>query len=123
MLVCNAGMSTAMLAQKINKNCDGYCYVEAFGEGEYMEHIENIDVILVGPQIRHLIPSIKKTTQNKIPVSYINPMDYGMMRVDNVISQIKEMLEGQAMKNLEEKILEISAKLGNEVHLKAIRNT
>lgn len=27
------------------------------------------------------------------------------------------------MKNLEEKILEISAKLGNEVHLKAIRNT
>ncbi|EEC89522.1 MULTISPECIES: PTS sugar transporter subunit IIB [Holdemanella] len=94
MLVCNAGMSTAMLAQKINKNCDGYCYVEAFGEGEYMEHIENIDVILVGPQIRHLIPSIKKTTQNKIPVSYINPMDYGMMRVDNVISQIKEMLEG-----------------------------
>lgn len=59
-----------------------------------MEHIENIDVILVGPQIRHLIPSIKKTTQNKIPVSYINPMDYGMMRVDNVISQIKEMLEG-----------------------------
>ena len=90
MLVCNAGMSTAMLAQKINKNC----YVEAFGEGEYMEHIENIDVILVGPQIRHLIPSIKKTTQNKIPVSYINPMDYGMMRVDNVISQIKEVLEG-----------------------------
>ena len=34
MLVCNAGMSTAMLAQKINKNSDGYCYVEAFGEGE-----------------------------------------------------------------------------------------
>ena len=26
------------------------------------------------------------------------------------------------MKNLEKKILEISAKLGNEVHLKAIRN-
>lgn len=80
--------------KKSIKNCDGYCYVEAFGEGEYMEHIENIDVILVGPQIRYLIPSIKKTTQNKIPVSYINPMDYGMMRVDNVISQIKEMLEG-----------------------------
>lgn len=45
MLVCNAGMSTAMLAQKINKNCDGYCYVEAFGEGEYMEHIENIEFL------------------------------------------------------------------------------
>lgn len=27
MLVCNAGMSTAMLAQKINKNCDGYCFM------------------------------------------------------------------------------------------------
>lgn len=59
-----------------------------------MEHIENIDVILVGPQIRHLIPSIKNATQNKIPVSYINPMDYGMMRVDNVIAQIKKILEG-----------------------------
>ena len=32
MLICNAGMSTAMLAQKINKYSDGYCYVEAFGD-------------------------------------------------------------------------------------------
>lgn len=62
MLICNAGMSTAMLAQKINKYSDGYCYVEAFGEGEFEEHIEDFDIVLVGPQIRHLIPSIKKRT-------------------------------------------------------------
>ena len=78
MLICNAGMSTAMLAQKINKNSDGYCYVEAFGEGEFEE----------------LIPSIKKVVNNRIPVSYINPVDYGMMKVDHVIAQIKEILEG-----------------------------
>ena len=69
MLVCNAGMSTAMLAQKINKNSDGYCYVEAFGEGEYQEHIDDFDIILVGPQIRHL------------------------MKVDSVVAQIKKILE------------------------------
>ena len=87
MLICNAGMSTAMLAQKINKYSDGYCYVEAFGE-------EDFDIVLVGPQIRHLIPSIKKVVNNRIPVSYINPVDYGMMKVDHVIAQIKEILEG-----------------------------
>lgn len=94
MLICNAGMSTAMLAQKINKNSDGYCYVEAFGEGEFEEHIEDFDIVLVGSQIRHLIPSIKKVVNNRIPVSYINPVDYGMMKVDHVIAQIKEILEG-----------------------------
>ena len=83
MLICNAGMSTAMLAQKINKYSDGYCYVEAFGEGEFEEHIEDFD-----------IPSIKKVVNNRIPVSYINPVDYGMMKVDHVIAQIKEILEG-----------------------------
>lgn len=93
MLVCNAGMSTAMLAQKINKNSDGYCYVEAFGEGEYQEHIDDFDIILVAPQIRHLIPSIKKATNDRIPVSYINPVDYGMMKVDSVVAQIKKILE------------------------------
>ena len=94
MLICNAGMSTAMLAQKINKYSDGYCYVEAFGEGEFEEQIEDFDIVLVGPQIRHLIPSIKKVVNNRIPVSYINPVDYGMMKVDHVIAQIKEILEG-----------------------------
>lgn len=46
MLVCNAGMSTAMLAQKINKNCDGYCYVEAFGEGDIWNTLKTLMLFL-----------------------------------------------------------------------------
>lgn len=90
-LICNAGMSTAMMAKRINENADGYCFVEAYGESEYREHLENCDIILVGPQIRHMIPNIKKNVGEDIPVDFIEPVDYGMMRADAVIAKIKRI--------------------------------
>lgn len=92
-LVCSLGMSTAMMAKRINEKADGYCFVEAFGQQEFEEHLEGCDLVLVGPQIRHMIPNIKLATGNKIPVEYISPVDYGMMRADAVIARIKEIMK------------------------------
>ena len=32
-------MSTAMMAKKMNEKSDGYCYVEAYGDGDFMNYL------------------------------------------------------------------------------------
>ena len=92
-LVCNAGMSTAMMAKKMNEIADGYCYVEAYGDGEFMGHVEDCDIVLVGPQIRHEIPMIKEYVREGVPVVSINPMYYGLMNAKGVIEDIKKIMK------------------------------
>lgn len=90
-LVCNAGMSTAMLARKMNEAGNGEYYVEAHGEGEYLDYIHGCDLILIGPQIRHLLPNIKKAVGD-IPVQSINPMHYGRMDAKSVLNDVGKIV-------------------------------
>ena len=41
MLVCNAGMSTGILAKKIEEASDGKLECKAYGEAEYLDHIKD----------------------------------------------------------------------------------
>lgn len=91
MLVCNAGMSTNLLAKKMNDAGNGEYEVVAFGEAEYLDNLEGVDLILVGPQIRYLIPNIKKEVN--IPVEGINPMKYGILDGKSVLEDAKKLLE------------------------------
>ena len=43
------------------RKSDGYCYVEAYGDGDFMNYLEGCDLILVGPQIRHENPANQKS--------------------------------------------------------------
>ena len=78
MLVCNAGMSTGILAKKIEEASDGKLECKAYGEAEYLDHIkEGYELLLIGPQIRHLKKQIEESVS--IPVDTIAPQYYGMM--------------------------------------------
>ncbi|MDH6367008.1 MULTISPECIES: PTS sugar transporter subunit IIB [unclassified Breznakia] len=92
MLVCNAGMSTNMLAKKMRDASNGEFEVIAQGEAEYLDYLEGVDLILVGPQIRYLIPDIQK--QVDIPVEGINPMKYGVLDGKGVLEDAKKIIGG-----------------------------
>ena len=51
-----------------------------------------MDLILVGPQIRYLIPNIQKEVS--IPVEGINPMKYGILDGKGVLEDVKKVLGG-----------------------------
>ena len=91
MLVCNAGMSTGMLAKRIEEASNGEMEVKAYGEAEYLDYVEGTDLILVGPQIRHLLPDIKKSVS--IPVEAIAPQHYGIMNGKAVYQDILKILK------------------------------
>lgn len=90
MLVCNAGMSTGMLAKRIEQASKYSMQVYAYGEAEYTDYVKGMDVILVGPQIRHLIPQIQELVQ--IPVRAIDPQHYGVLDGKGVFKDIQTIL-------------------------------
>lgn len=90
MLVCSAGMSTSILVQKMRDAAAAQgidATIDAVGESSLKEHIDSLDVVLVGPQVRYLEPKIKKQLGDSIPVAVIDNIAYGMMKGDQVLEQ------------------------------------
>lgn len=95
-LVCNAGMSTSILVAKMQEaaktqNVDAK--IEAFSVEILNERVDTADVILIGPQIRHMVPEIEKVVAGKCPTAVINMRDYGMINGANVLKQAQELVK------------------------------
>lgn len=95
MLVCAGGLSTSLLMKKMQQwaeknNID--LEVKAYGVSHYEDNYQNYDCILIGPQITYKIDEIKSKVN--IPVSPIEPLDYAMGNVDNIIKIVKKMING-----------------------------
>ena len=88
MLVCNAGMSTGILAKKIEEASGGKLECKAYGEAEYLNHVGEGYELLIGPQIRHLKKQIEESVS--IPVDTIAPQYYGMMNGKGVLKEIEK---------------------------------
>lgn len=92
MLVCSAGMSTSLLVNKMievakKRGIEAKIWAtsEVNSGNEYAK--DPADVILVGPQVRYLLPRIKETVNNAIPVELIDMRTYGMMDGAKCIDQ------------------------------------
>lgn len=90
MLICNAGMSTGILAKKIEEASNHTLEVKAYSESEYEDYLEGVDLILIGPQIVFLMENIKKNVS--VPVESIAPVKYGLMDGKGVYQDIVKLL-------------------------------
>lgn len=99
-LACAAGMSTSMLVLKMKtaaeeqgKDVDIIAYPVTEAE-EYAEKNE-LDVLLLGPQVRYKEVEFKQMLKPKnVPVGVIPMMDYGMMNGVNVLAFAFELMKG-----------------------------
>lgn len=93
MLCCAAGMSTSILVKKMQDIADkqGLDY-EIFAcpasEADVKLQRQQIDCILLGPQIRYMLDDFqKKLAGTDIPVEVIDMVAYGMMDGQKVLDQ------------------------------------
>ncbi|SMC27570.1 PTS system, cellobiose-specific IIB component [Clostridium acidisoli DSM 12555] len=91
LLFCNAGMSTSMLVSKMRKEAASKgidATINAYPEGQMAKYIGEADVVLLGPQIRYVLPKAKiLCDKNSVPIEMINTADYGMMNGAKVLEQ------------------------------------
>ena len=96
LLICSAGMSTSLLVTKMNKAADERgveIEILAHGIAASKRFLDQVDIVLLGPQVRFLKDEMVKATS--VPVQVINMMAYGRMDGARVLEDaLKEL--GQA---------------------------
>ncbi|MEW8973436.1 MAG: PTS sugar transporter subunit IIB [Tissierellaceae bacterium] len=92
-LFCDQGMSTSMLAKKMQDIGDKHnlpLEVKAFSI-KILEKIleeKHPDCVLLGPQVRHLLEDTKKRVASyDVPVGVVDSVDYGMMDGEKVLKK------------------------------------
>ena len=104
-LFCSAGMSTSLLASKMQKVADEHklpIEVEAFPYLEIDKIVEekNPDCILLGPQVKYMYNEIKaKFETESLPVSVIDMTDYGTMNGEKVLKTAIKLIKASKSSN------------------------
>lgn len=98
MLVCNAGMSTSLLVNKMKKvaekqNLDVEIFAIPVVEFDNVIDTKNIDVVLMGPQVKHMEKDFRtKLEEKNIPLGVIDMICYGMMDGEKVLEQAFDLI-------------------------------
>ncbi len=95
LLVCYAGLSTSMLAQRLEDEGAARgieVEVEAVPMTELEANLEGVDAVLLGPQVRFAEKDARAAVGDDVPLMVIAPQDFGMMRADNVLDQVSSLI-------------------------------
>ena len=95
MLCRNAGMSTSLLVQKMQQEAAKRgedIQIEARPMNEAMDHLDEPDILLIGPQIGYAQGDFEKAVKGRIPVAVIPMMDYGRMNAPKILDDVKALL-------------------------------
>ncbi|MFB1050616.1 PTS sugar transporter subunit IIB [Paraliobacillus sp. JSM ZJ581] len=101
MLVCSAGMSTSLLVSKMQKAAEAQgleadIFAVSASESNDAFAKKNVDVLLLGPQVRYMKPQYEKELSGKgIPVDAINMQDYGTMNGEKVLATALTMIDNK----------------------------
>ncbi|MCM0649598.1 PTS sugar transporter subunit IIB [Clostridium swellfunianum] len=89
-------MSTSLLVVKMNDAANKLgieAKIIAVAEAELRHHIDETDVLLLGPQVRFLLNKYKTAYEPKgVKVDVINSIDYGMMNGEKVLNHALTLL-------------------------------
>ena len=97
LLVCSAGMSTSLLVTKMEgaKDAGVECKIFALPFSDAPRVLEEVDCILLGPQVRYAKKEVEKIiadTGKDIPYDVIEMKDYGMMNGKAVYEFAKKLM-------------------------------
>lgn len=99
MLVCSAGMSTSLLVTKMQeaakaKELEADIFAVSASEADQYIEKKQIDVLLLGPQVRFMKSDFEKRLKPKgIPLDVIPMADYGMMNGVNVLNFAEKLVK------------------------------
>ena len=88
-LFCASGMSTSVLVSKMREAAKAKgveCEINAYPESQIDQHLDSMDVALLGPQVAYTLSKVKeKCDPASVPVEVIPMIDYGMMNGAKVL--------------------------------------
>ncbi len=103
LLACAAGMSTSLLANNIRKAAverNLELTIDAVSTSALDEAAwRSTDVVLVGPQMRHLLPElVEQGRVYGVPVEAIPPQHYATADAQRVLEQALALVQGDSFR-------------------------
>jgi len=95
LLVCAAGMSTSLLVNRMKdaaKEKGMEIEIFALPVTECSSVIDEVDVVLLGPQVRFQKAQVDALVKGRIPVEVIDMRAYGMMNGEVVLGNALELI-------------------------------
>jgi len=96
LLACSAGMSTSLLVTKMEeaaKEKGIEVSIWAVSQDKAPTEMEKADVLLIGPQMRFMKKKFAKVAEEVgIPLDVIDPMAYGRVDGEAVLSKALELI-------------------------------
>lgn len=95
LLVCAAGMSTSLLVNKMLESAKEKgieISIEALPVSECSTVIDQVDIVLLGPQVRFQKPQVDKLVDGRIPVEVIDMRLYGTMNGKAILESTLEKI-------------------------------
>lgn len=89
LLVCAAGMSTSMLVNKMRESAKQKgieVEINALSVSEAPTVIGEVDIVLLGPQVRYQLKIVEEMAKGRIPVKVIDMIAYGQMNGEVVLN-------------------------------------
>src|SRR5699024_34757 len=96
LLVCSEGMSTSILVKKMQETAEKEnkdYEIEALALSEAESKIDEVDVILLGPEVSYQKAQVEKIADGKVPIDVIGMQQYGMMDREGVLKQAESLME------------------------------
>ncbi|MGL5245677.1 MAG: PTS sugar transporter subunit IIB [Sarcina sp.] len=97
LLICTVGMSTSLLVSKMKyvaREKGLNCTITAVAEYELKKYENEVDVVLLGPQVKFMFRRLQDKFEEKdIPVGIINNVDYGTMNGEKVLKLALSLIE------------------------------
>ena len=98
MLACCAGMSTSLVVaamqESAKKQCNDYL-IWSVEQVQIEDEVGNFDVLLLGPQVRHILRRVTAIVGDKAPVAVIEPTAYGRCDGAAVLRQAESLVNGR----------------------------
>ena len=95
LLVCSAGMSTSLLVTKMQeaaKEMQVEIDINALPVSECSTKINEVDIVLLGPQVRFQKTVVERLANGRIPVDIIYMRAYGMMDGKSILKSTLEKI-------------------------------
>lgn len=97
MLVCGGGASSGFLAQSMRRSAEAkgvIMDVFARSESDVENYKNDIDVLLVGPHLKYLLPDIEKRLEStNAHAEIVDDMVYATLNGDKAVERVLEILK------------------------------
>lgn len=96
LLVCAAGMSTSLLVNKMKESAVEKAIeveIEALPVSECSRVIDQVDIVLLGPQVRFQKSQVDGLAKGRIPVEVIDMRLYGTMNGKAILEGALEKIK------------------------------